>query len=200
MIVGSSHAMSCQVHVVPRHPRACSAPRTDLSPLRPQRAAQSSSAPIYAVSKHPQPLPSPTIHTRINLPASYPVLSYPIPSYPIQVYRLACRPSRWSSPPLYSGLFNAAIDATTSAGARRCQVASVRFELAPTVTAKTWPFGRSVFKRAWNISRPVLGTAGRTTDNGFHLPSSVWSSPRQRTNSGGSPTCVPYSLMRRVAM
>lgn len=85
----------------------------------------------------------------------YPILSCPILSHPIQVYRLACGPSRSFSPPLYGGVFNAAIDATTSAGASRCQVASVRFELAPTVTAKTWPLGRSVFKRAWNISRDL---------------------------------------------
>ena len=128
------------------------------------------------------------------------ILSYHIPSNPIQVYRPACGPPRWFLPPLYRGMFNAAIDATTSAGARRCQVASVRFELAPTVTAKTWPFGRSVFKRAWNMSKPVLAIVEETTGIGAHLPSSVWSSPRQRTNSGGSPTCVPYSLMRRVAM
>lgn len=49
-------------------------------------------------------------------------------------------------------LFNKAIVAITSAGSSKCQLASVCFELAPTVTEKTRSRGRLLFTRARNIS------------------------------------------------
>ena len=51
-----------------------------------------------------------------------------------------------------AGLLSAAIEAMTSAGARRCQLARVRFELAPTVTANMSSLGSSVLSKARNIS------------------------------------------------
>lgn len=48
---------------------------------------------------------------------------------------------------------------TTSAGSSRCHEARVCFELAPTVTEKTWSSGSFVPRRARNISGRVISQA-----------------------------------------
>lgn len=74
-----------------------------------------------------------------------------------QIFYHSIRPS-CSESSSNLGLFKAAIEAMTSEGASKCQVAKVRFELAPTVTAKTCSWGSLVFSSARNMSGRTLAS------------------------------------------